>query len=272
MKAAVTRGAYMKKSYDHQKIPKSRIATFDVFSVGLLRHHVSALLEFDVTLARKKLRAFRKEGVKASFTAWMISAVCNAISRHPAVSAYKVNDRTLAVSDDISVSVVVEKEIDGEKVPMPMVIRDVLAKSISDITLEIENAKNQPLSPDDIVLNEKTKRYERLYYLLPGPLRRAFWRFMLRHPEMAHKNMGNVSITSLGMVGKIKGWFIHRSVHPISFGIGSIVKKPAVAGNEIKIREILNMTILIDHDVTDGAPMVRFLNDLTENIESGYGL
>jgi pyruvate/2-oxoglutarate dehydrogenase complex dihydrolipoamide acyltransferase (E2) component len=81
--------------------------------------------------------------------------------------------------------------------------------------------------------------------------------------------MGNVAITSVGMMGKINGWFIHKSVHPISFGVGSILKKPVVFKNEVKIREILNMTILVDHDVIDGAPMVRFLDDLTDYIESG---
>jgi pyruvate/2-oxoglutarate dehydrogenase complex dihydrolipoamide acyltransferase (E2) component len=81
--------------------------------------------------------------------------------------------------------------------------------------------------------------------------------------------MGNAVITSVGMMGKINGWFIHRSVHPISFGVGSILKKPVVTGDEIKIREILNMTILVDHDVVDGAQMVRFLNDLTRMIEKG---
>lgn len=78
--------------------------------------------------------------------------------------------------------------------------------------------------------------------------------------------MGNAVITSVGMMGKINGWFIHKSVHPISFGIGSILRKPVVVGNEIKIREILNMIILVDHDVIDGAPMVRFLNELTRFI------
>ena len=29
------------------------------------------------------------------------------------------------------------------------------------------------------------------------------------------------------------------------------------------------MTILVDHDVIEGAPMVRFLNDLTTCLESG---
>jgi len=81
--------------------------------------------------------------------------------------------------------------------------------------------------------------------------------------------MGNVAITSVGMIGKINGWFIHKSVHPISFGIGSVLKKPAVVDNEVRIREILNMTILIDHDVIDGGEMVRFLQDLTKYIENG---
>jgi pyruvate/2-oxoglutarate dehydrogenase complex dihydrolipoamide acyltransferase (E2) component len=81
--------------------------------------------------------------------------------------------------------------------------------------------------------------------------------------------MGNAVITSVGMIGRINGWFIHKSIHPISFGISSVLKKPVVVDNEIKVREILNMTILVDHDVIDGAPMVRFLNDLTKYIETG---
>jgi pyruvate/2-oxoglutarate dehydrogenase complex dihydrolipoamide acyltransferase (E2) component len=81
--------------------------------------------------------------------------------------------------------------------------------------------------------------------------------------------MGNAAVTSVGMIGKINGWFIHKSVHPISFGVGSVLKKPVVIENEIQIRELLNMTILVDHDVIDGAPMVRFLDDLTNDIESG---
>lgn len=58
-------------------------------------------------------------------------------------------------------------------------------------------------------------------------------------------------------------------MHPVSFGVGSVIMKPVVAGNEIKPREILNMTILVDHDVIDGAPMVRFLGDLTDYLENG---
>ena len=104
---------------------------------------------------------------------------------------------------------------------------------------------------------------------MPGFLRRAVWKIMLRNPKIAYKKMGNAIITSVGMMGKINGWFIQKSIHPISFGIGSILKKPVAVDNEIRIREILNMTILVDHDVIDGAPMVRFLNDLTKFVETG---
>ena len=92
---------------------------------------------------------------------------------------------------------------------------------------------------------------------------------MLKNPRFVFMNMGNAVLTSVGMMGKINGWFIQRSIHPISFGVGSILKKPYVIDNEIKIRDILNMTILVDHDVIDGAPMVRFLTELTRSIEAG---
>ena len=86
---------------------------------------------------------------------------------------------------------------------------------------------------------------------------------------MAFRKMGNVVVTSVGMMGKINGWFIQKSIHPVSFGIGSVIRKPLAVGSEVTIREVLNMTVLIDHDIIDGAPMVRVLDDLTSYIENG---
>jgi hypothetical protein len=163
----------------------------------------------------------------------------------------------------------VEKKINDKKVPIPLVIENVNQKSALEITQEIENAKNQELSDGNIVINKETTISESFYYRMPGFLRRAVWHILLRNPKIAYKKMGNAVVTPVGMMGKINGWFIHKSVHPISFGIGSVLKKPVVTDNEIKIREILNMTILVDHDVIDGAQMVRFLNDFTRYIETG---
>jgi len=259
----------MKDNYYYKRIPQSRIATFDILSIGLLKHHVSALLEFDVTTSRKNLHDLRKNGVKISFNAWIVKVIGSVLGLHPEASSYLYNKNKLIIFNDINISILIEKKLNDQKVPIPLIITKTNIKSAVEITAEIENAKNQGFNSGDIVINKQSSISERLYYHLPGFLRRFIWNIMLNNPKIAYKKMGNAVITSIGMMGKINGWFIPKSVHPISFGIGSVIKKPVVIDNEIKIREILNMTILVDHDVIDGAPMVRLLNDLTKCIESG---
>jgi pyruvate/2-oxoglutarate dehydrogenase complex dihydrolipoamide acyltransferase (E2) component len=259
----------MNHSFSFKKIPQSRIATFDTFSIGLLKHHVAAMLEFDVTDSRKKLQELRRSGINVTFNAWLIKVISSLLQKYPEASAFLYSKKKLMIFNDINISILVEKKIGDSRVPIPLVIEKTNEKSASEITLEIENAKHQELSDNDIVLTKKSGLAEKLYYKLPGFIRRTVWKIMLGNPRFAYKKMGNVAITSVGMMGRINGWFIHKSVHPLSFGIGSILKKPIVLDNEIKIREILNMTILVDHDVIDGAPMVRFLNDLTKYIEGG---
>jgi len=255
--------------YYYQKIVRSRIATFDIFSIGLSKHHINAMLEFDVTESRAKLRVLRKKGITISFNAWLIKVIGSVLHKHPEAAAYLYNKKNLIIFNDINVSLIVEKKIGDTKVPIPLVIEKTNEKTALKISQEIDQAKNQEFTSNDIVLKKQIKRYEKLYYHLPGILRRLFWKILLMNPKSAYKTMGNVAITSVGMMGKINGWFIHKSVHPISFGVGSILKKPVVIKNEVKIREILNMTVLVDHDVIDGAPMVRFLDDLTNYIETG---
>jgi len=262
----------VKTHYHYTKIPSSRMATFDVYAAGLAKHHVSALLEFDVTESRRKLSALRKSGTPISFNGWLIKAISISLERYPDAASFLYSRRKLITFKDHHISFVVEKQLGEQRVPLPMVLERVNTKSALEITREIEKVKDQVVTKDDIVLARSPKFYEKLYYRLPGFLRRAFWRYMLNHPRLAFRKMGNVSITSPGMMGKINGWFIHPSVHPVSFGIGSILKKPAVVDNEIQIREMLNVTALIDHDVMDGAPMVRFLKELTKNIEAGAGM
>jgi len=260
---------HMTSTYLYQKITQSRIATFDIFSIGLSKHHINAMLEFDVTECRQKLRDLRKNGTPISFNAWLIKVIGSVLQKHPVAAAYLYNKNKLIIFHDINVSLLVEKKTSNTKVPIPVVIEKVNEKTALEITEEIEQAKSQELQTNDIVLKKQSTIYKRVYYHLPGFLRRVFWKLLLKRPKIAYKTMGNVAITSVGMMGKINGWFIHKSVHPISFGVGSILKKPVVFENEVKIREILNMTILVDHDVIDGAPMVRFLDDLTNYIETG---
>lgn len=259
----------MVKDFTVRKIPGSRIATFDIFSIGLKKHHIVALLEFDVTESRRKLHEQRRKGSFVSFNAWLIKVIGSTLAKHPEATAYLSGKRKMVIFNDINISILVEKTIGGEKVPVPVIIENTEVRSASEITSEIEKAKATEMSAGDIVVNRGTTLPERIYYHAPGFVRRLVWRVMLGNPSTAYKKMGNVVVTSVGMVGRVNGWFIHRSVHPVSFGIGSVIKKAVVVNEDIRVREILNMTILVDHDLVDGAPMVRLLKDLTRSIENG---
>jgi hypothetical protein len=175
--------------------------------------------------------------------------------------------RKIMVFDEVKVSFLVEKSVGDKRVPIPVVIENAGQKTAVEISGEIKVAAESAVSESDAVIGRKSSRTEKLYFWLPGFMRRFIWKLIAKKPAYAYRIMGNVSITSLGMMGSINGWFMHRSVHPLSFGIGSVIRKPVVAGNEIEIREILNVTVLMDHDVVDGAPMTRFIKDLVRQAE-----
>ncbi len=68
------------------------------------------------------------------------------------------------------------------------------------------------------------------------------------------------------------GWGIATTPHSLGLVVGSMAQKPAVVEGRIEPRKILNLTVVFDHDVIDGAPAARFTKRLVELIESGYGL
>lgn len=256
----------------HQ-FPKSRIATIDICEIGKRKHYVTGLIELDVSNSRKKIREYNgNSNEKISFTSWIISEISQTIGHFDTSASYLKGKSKLVVFEDINVSLIVEKDLNGQKVPIPLIIEKANKRSLEDISMQIKNAKDKKLTDKDMVLHKKASSFERLYYVLPGFLRRYFWKYLLSHPKLAYKKMGNVAITSVGMLGNLKGWFIPISIHPICFGLSSITKKPIVINDKIEIREILNMSILLDHDVIDGGQMVRFISALSKNIENGVNL
>jgi pyruvate/2-oxoglutarate dehydrogenase complex dihydrolipoamide acyltransferase (E2) component len=54
---------------------------------------------------------------------------------------------------------------------------------------------------------------------------------------------------------------------------GQSADQPAdLVGDRLLPREHLGLTVLFDHDVTDGAPVARFIGRLQELMETAYGL
>jgi pyruvate/2-oxoglutarate dehydrogenase complex dihydrolipoamide acyltransferase (E2) component len=257
-----------------ETFPLSRISTYDIGQVGLRKHHMKALIELDVTEARKMVAEKRKLSKEISFNSWLIKCISNVVKEYPLLHGIRKGKRKVVLFDDIDISIMIEREIQGKKAPLPYVIRRTNEKSISDIWKEIKNGQKQMIDNEgNYVLGEtKNEMLMKLYYMMPGFIRRIIWRGIIRNPFMTKQNMGTVMITFIGTVGQINGWVIPVSVHPICFAIGSIIKKHSTTDNGMETREYLKMTILVDHDVIDGAPAARALSRLIKMVESGFGL
>ena len=263
------------QDYRMQSFPASRQFTMDVGKLGLRKHHIKALIEVDVTDARDKFRQLRADtGEKVSFTAWLLKCIGTALDEHKQVHACRKGRNRLVVFESVDISTMVERKVDDTSVPLPMIIREVNDKQIAEITDEIAQARQQGIeSEQDYILGkEKPREPVKLYSLLPRPLRLLLWRIMLSNPHRLKKMMGTSIVTSVGMMGSVNGWFIPYGIHPVCFAVGSIVEKPGVVDGTVAIREFLPITILIDHDVVDGAPAARFVSHLTSLMEKGAEL
>jgi pyruvate/2-oxoglutarate dehydrogenase complex dihydrolipoamide acyltransferase (E2) component len=256
--------------------PSSRQLTFDVGRIGLGKHHVKALLEVDVTEARRIIKQNRHTGNKISFTAWLIKAVADCVALHPPIAGVNdANRNKVLVFEDVDISIVVEKTVEGARVPLPYVIRKADKKTLCQIHDEIESAKSQPVEGEgNYVLGEEQSTLGmKLFVHLPQWLRLILMRLLvLNHPQRVKDMMGTVMITTAGMIGHMRGWIMPFGMHPLCLAFGSLNEQPAVYRGEIQKREILHLTVLIDHDVIDGVPAARFVDDLVKKLQAGFGL
>lgn len=260
--------------YETKTFLSSRLLTMDVCHIGLNKHYVEALVELDITEARKKILERRRLSQDVSLTAWLIKCISDVCVEHRLMHGIRSGKRKVVVFDDVDISIMVERDTQGETVPLPYVLRRTNEKSISEICHEIRDAQEQPIGgEEDYVLGKRRNAaLMRMFCSFPGFLRRFFLNRMIRNPILAKREMGTVMVSSLNMLGRFKGWFVPVGIHTLIVTVGSMSRKPGIVDGRIEIREFLDLTVLIDHDVVDGAPAARALSRLTQIVESGSGL
>ena len=79
---------------------------------------------------------------------------------------------------------------------------------------------------------------------------------------------GTFTITNYGALDALFGTPIIKHPEVAILGVGKIHKKPVVIDNEIKIADILPLSIAVDHRIIDGADAGRFLIRVKEYTES----
>lgn len=98
--------------------PKARQPVVDSLRYARQMSAVHIITEVDVTGARRNLREFRKEtGGPLSFTAFLTCCLAKAVDEDKSMQAYQKGNR-LVIFDDVDVSVIIERGVDGYKAPV----------------------------------------------------------------------------------------------------------------------------------------------------------
>jgi pyruvate/2-oxoglutarate dehydrogenase complex dihydrolipoamide acyltransferase (E2) component len=246
-----------------------RRAWLNALDLGGPAHRMYGLVEVDVTVARERIAAEKERtGVTLSFTGFLIGCLARAVSEHKQVQAYRKGRRQLVIFDDVDVGMLIEHR-EGL---MAHVVRRADHLTCREIHEEIRAVQASDAPPA-----RGMPPWLRRTLSLPWPLAplvRAGLRAMGRNDPSTFTEMsGTTFISAVGMFGKgHSGWAISPTPHSLSVFVGGVARKPTVIGDQIVPRDLLDLTLLFDHDVVDGAPAARFTARLIELIEAGHGL
>ena len=225
--------ALPKEGVRRVKITKLRQAIVKAMNTANMLIPATTLMdEIDVS----KLVEFRKsqkdklaeKGIKLTFLPFIVKAVTMAIKEYPIFNAsFDHESEEIVFKDFINIGIAVDTP-DGLIVPN---VKNADSKSIVSLAQEIE------------ALGAATRN---------------------RTVKLEDLQNGTFSITNYGTTGIKLGTPVIKHPELAILGIGSIYKKPVVENDQIVIREVLPLSLSIDHRVIDGADGGRFLSKVKE--------
>jgi hypothetical protein len=147
-------------------------------------------------------------------------------------------------------------------VPEPIGIKGTQNKSYYEIHREIRHAKE--------LQSEKLGSLSENSWisLIPSCLLKTFIRLADKNIFMA-KKYGKIAVTAVGMYSKEQVWFIPHGTATVLVTIESISNKVIEVDGKYESREHLSLTVSFDHNIVDGAPASRFMNQFIETIKNG---
>jgi len=259
------------EKYEEIRFPKHR-EMLDILASLIPRHIMQGLAEFDVTRARTFIRRHKEEtGERLSFTGWLIKCIAQTVSEYKHVQAFR-KGKKLIIFDDVDVGFTMERKTPNGMVVTGYIVRKANKKSFREIHGEIRDAQKEEKVNGALVGDREDARAVGRLQSMPRLLRRlALWKFR-RDPFLRKRIQGTVGLTSVGMIGDIRGWPLITGPYPLFFGIGGITVRVGVSNSEIEPREYLTMSLMFDHDAVDGADAARFTVRLGALLKEGFGL
>lgn len=254
----------MNAGFKKVKLSFLRQAVIASASITKQKNAIHNVTEIDISIPRKLIEQYKNRNNESlSFTGYIAKCFASTISKHPNLNSF-ISGRNIVYINDIIISILVEREINNEYVPEPLVVNNCGRKNLFEIHSEIREAQNNASQ------NKHLGQLSGNSWLrcIPSFLLKAFVRIADKNVKMGIK-YGKLAITSVGMFTEHPIWLIPHGSATVLLSIGSIINKVVLINDKIENREHLCLTVSFDHNIVDGAPAARFINDLIEEIKSG---
>lgn len=251
-----------------------RQLAMDAFAAIPTGHPMVAALELDVTEALAAIAERQRKGERMSLFAFVVRCIAVAIAEHPDLNLVRHGKRLMRF-DDVDVSVPVEVRTDDGRAPREVVIRRAQHRTAQEIYTELEGARTRHQERGETSAEDRwARRVMRAVRWLPSFVRVGLVRLIIRSAFRVKARAGTTLVTSVGKFAAIPGFAFTFSTGPRAavFVVGSVVEKAWVHAGQIAPRSVLSLSIIVDHDLVDGAPAARFASRLQELVESADGL
>ena len=241
--------------------PANRRLVTAAMRAGRRKMPMFGLVEVDITTANRLLAGHDPPG---SLTAFVVASVARAAAAHPEVHAYRNWRGQLVTHHHVDVAVMVEICTPQGPFAIPHVLRDADVRGVPDLTAELRRVQHDPsASPSGRWLDQAAPAATRIPGTLP-----AMYAVMTRSVA-ARQRIGTVAVTAVGMFAGGGGFGLTSlSVMSLEVIVGGMSRRPRIVDGQVAVREVLDLTVAIDHNVVDGAPAARFAAEFTELLES----
>jgi hypothetical protein len=243
--------------YSVTPFPAGRRVVLDVLRAATARFSVHALVEYDVSEARRQMAQYPEH---VSWTGFVVATLGRAVALHPELNARKAGRRIVRFGL-VDVAATVERLGAPDAAPTPVTIHSADLLPPDRITAALSEAKRTRPAVG-------RTRGAPLRSRLPGPLRRGVFRVVVATPRGAASLGPCVGVTSLGMLGGGGGWAVPLAPLTVVVTVAGVVERPVARDGQVVIRPHLPLTLSFDHAVVDGAPAARFAETLRTLVES----
>ncbi|MET1116740.1 MAG: 2-oxo acid dehydrogenase subunit E2 [Comamonas sp.] len=247
-----------------QPYPRLRNFILDVMAEGRRKSTIHLLFEAEVAPMRRHLAA---QPERVSLTSYIARTLACAVNENRSMQAYRHGKSRLTVFEDIDLTFMVERDIGGALLPVNFIVRAAQRKGAGEIHAALQGAKHAALGQGGPL-----SALEKHFFELPRPLRRVVWFFIRRDPVMFKDLVGTVGITSMGMHAQGAALILPITPMTLTLSIGAIGKKLVLEGGLPVEREFIQLNLAADHDIIDGAPLMRFCTRFKAMLETGCAL